>query len=149
LNISFLTIIFILFQFSLEIIISIDLIVGFMMLIIYSFFPNVRMKRLIQIVSYFFIITGIFLLIYFILINLIQNILITINLTSIIISGTLFSSKYLKINQKIMHFIISIIFIINISLLTFFTLSLVPNLILIAIFMAISVFGASLLIFNK
>lgn len=116
---------------------------------IYSFFPNIRSHRfLILMSSYLMVLLGIFLTIYTIIFSIVLNIFISINITFIIIASTLFSSKYIKVNKKLINYIASWIFIINISLLTFNTISLIPGLELFAFFLSITVFGGSFYVFN-
>lgn len=133
---------------SFGILVSIGIITFGLFFLVYSFFPKIRSKALIFLASYFIILSGIFLFVFFLLFSIILNPFISINLAFIILAGSLFSSKYLKANQKIIHFLISVILIVNFSLLTYFTFSLIPGLELLSIFFAITVFGGSFFVFN-
>jgi len=133
---------------NLGIIISIGVLILGSFFLVYSFFPNIRNQGLIVVISYFTIITGIFLTILNVLFSIILNLFISINIAFIIMGFSLFSSKYLKLNRKYTNLIASWILISNFSLLTFNTFSLIPGMELFAIFLAVTVFGGSFFVFN-
>ena len=132
-----------------ENLISLELIVVGIFFIIYSFFPNIRHPFLVAVISYGVTMGGLFFLIYFILIPIVLNPTITVNLSFILVSFSFFSSKYFKLNQKVIHFAISVILIANLSLLTLFSFLLIPGLELFAVAVALAVGGASFFAFNK
>jgi hypothetical protein len=63
-------------------------------------------------------------------------------------SFSLFSSRLLKLKHTIINRLISTILIVNFSSLTYFTFSLIPDFGLFPLFLAVSVFGGSYLVFN-
>ena len=132
-----------------EIITSIVLIAIGLFSMIYSYFPMIRSKITILIFSYTTFLLGMFLLIYFILNAILLNPFIAVNISFIILGFSMFSSKYLKLNKKYTHFVISIILIINFSLLTFFSFYIIPGLELFSIFFAIAIFGGTFFVFNR
>ena len=134
---------------NLGILISISFLICGLFFHAYSFFPNIRKHRfLILVCSYSMVLFGIFLTIYTIIFSIILNVFISINIAFIIIASTLYTSKYIKINRKYVNYLASWILIINTSLLTFNTFSLIPDLVLFAFFLAITVFGGSFFVFN-
>ncbi|MBY9005174.1 MAG: hypothetical protein KGD63_00265 [Candidatus Lokiarchaeota archaeon] len=149
LNISFLTVLLISMNLNIELVVSIDIITFGLFLIIYSLFPKVKNYFSVLIISYSIIFLGIFLLIFFIFYNIINNLIISFNLASIFISGTLLSSKYFKLNQKIIRSLISILMISNLSSLTYVYLSLIPNLEILSIAVALTICSISLIIFQR
>ncbi len=134
---------------SLEITISIDLLVIGLFLIVYSFFPNIRSIGIILIFSYFVVLIGIFLTIYFILYSVILDVFFSINISFIVMGFSLFSSKPLKFVSKTVDNFLSWILIINFSWLTFNTFSLLPRMEIFSFFLALTVFGCSFFIFNR
>jgi len=149
-NVSFLVILFQVILLPLEINLSINLIVLGFFFVILSFFPNLKnLKNLLLVSSYFLSLTGIFLTIFLIINSIILNFFISINLSFIILAFSLFSSRLLKLNRTFFNNIISTILVVNFSFFTFFTFILIPNIEIIALSMAITVFGGSLLVFNK
>ncbi|MFX0138744.1 MAG: hypothetical protein ACFFDN_34205, partial [Candidatus Hodarchaeota archaeon] len=134
---------------SLEITISIDILVVGLFLIVYSFFPNIRSIGVVLISAYLITLVGMFLTIYFILYLIIPNPIFSIHLSFIVVGFTLFSSKYTKLPKKIVDQILSWILIINFSGLIFNTINLFPNLIVLAFSLALTVFGCSFFIFNR
>ncbi|TXT62787.1 MAG: membrane protein of unknown function [Promethearchaeota archaeon] len=148
-NVGFVNYLFCTLAFGIDWIIGLTLIAAGIFLMIYSLFPNVRSYGIILIISYFIIFVGLFLVIFSILFIIIINPFISLNLTFMMIAGGLFSSKYLKINQPIMKFVISLILVINSSLLVYFSFSLITNYHIFAIFFACSIFFGSLLLFNN
>ncbi|MFX1503836.1 MAG: O-antigen polymerase, partial [Promethearchaeota archaeon] len=129
--------------FSLQISISIDILIIGLFLIVYSFFPNIRSVGVVLISAYFITLLGIFLTIYFILFSIIKNPIFSINISLIIIGFTLFSSKYMKIPKRIVDLILSWILIINFSWLTFNLLSLFPELVFLAFSLSLTVGGGT------
>ncbi|TFG00305.1 MAG: zinc ribbon domain-containing protein [Promethearchaeota archaeon] len=150
LNCGFLSYFLYLLNFLLELIISINIIIISVFIIIFSLFPNLKEKssRILLIFSYFLTLIGVFLLLFFILYNIFLHPIISMNISFIIISGALFTSKYIKVNKIYTHFAISLIFIINISSIVFFTFNILPNMTLFSMCFAISTFFGSLLLFN-
>ncbi|MFW9829293.1 MAG: hypothetical protein ACFFEY_17085, partial [Candidatus Thorarchaeota archaeon] len=151
---TFVNALFLLFYFisiglSLQITISIDILIIGLFFVIYSFFPNIRSIGTVLIVAYCITLLGIFLTIYFILNTIIQNIIFSINISLIIFGFTLFSSKYLKLPKRIIDLCLSWILIINFTWLTFNTFSLFPGLLLLAFSLALTVGGCSFFIFNR
>ncbi|MFX0075538.1 MAG: hypothetical protein ACFE96_08855, partial [Candidatus Hermodarchaeota archaeon] len=149
-NIAFLFTLFLEINLLLEINLSINLIVIGIFLLILSFFPNLKnIKNIILIVSYLISLTGIFLTLLYIINAIILNLFISINLAFIILALSLFSSRLLKLNRTFFNFLISAILVVNFSLFTYNTLILIPGFEIFSIFLAITVFGGSLLVFNK
>ncbi len=149
LNVSFLIFFLASMNFTIELIISIDIIVCGIFLIVYSIFPNVRTYILILIISYSMIFIGLFLTIYFILSEIILNQVISFNLSAIIISGGLYTSRYLKkINQPLIRTFISLNFIVNSSSLIHFSLNLIPNMEVLSISLAMTFCFGFLFLFN-
>jgi hypothetical protein len=134
---------------SLEISISIDILIIGLFLIVYSFFPNIRSVGVVLISAYFITLLGIFLTIYFILFSIIQNPIFSINISFIIIGFTLFSSKYMKVPKRIVDLILCWILIINFAWLTFNLLNLFPGLLFLAFSLALTVGGGTFFIFNR
>jgi len=150
LNCSFLSYFLYILNFLIELIISIDIIIISIFIIIFSRFPNIKGKssKILLIVSYFLTLLGVFLLLFFILFNITLHPIISLNLAFIIISGALYTSKYIEINQIITRFAISLLFITNISSFVFFTFNILPNMTVFSIFIAFTTFFGSLLLFN-
>ncbi len=150
LNCSFLSYLFLSLNFLPELVISINIIVGSIFLLIFSRFPSVGKKKSTRLLifSYFTTILGIFLFIFFIFLQIFLNPIISMNLAFLIITGTLFTSKYIQVNKKITRFMMSLIFIINISSFVFFTFIIIPGMLLFSLFFAASMFFGSLLLFN-
>ncbi len=134
----------------LEVTISIDILVIGLLMIIYSFFPNVRSIGIILTISYSIVLGGIFSTVYFIIYSIIQNFIFSVNLSLMVVGFSLFSSKYIKLSHRIIEISLSWILIFNFAWLTFNTFSsLHPQLVLFAFFFALTVFGCSYFIFNK
>jgi len=149
-NVSFLSILLIDIGMPFMFNLPINIILAGIFFIILSFFPNLKaQKGVILIISYFVAILGAFLLIFNILNIIFLNTWISINLSSIIIALSLFSSRVFKLNQKIINFFISLILTVNFTLITYSTFILIPNFQLFAIFFAITICGGSLLIFGR
>ncbi|MBY9014257.1 MAG: hypothetical protein KGD68_01055 [Candidatus Lokiarchaeota archaeon] len=149
-NVSFLVILFQEISLPLEISLSINLIVLGFFFVILSFFPNLKnLKNIILVSSYFLSLIGIFLTIFLIINSIILNFFISINLSFIILAFSLFSSRILKLNRTFFNTIISSILIVNFSFFTYNTFMLIPNIEIIALSLAITVFGGSVLVFNK
>lgn len=134
---------------SLEVTISIDILVIGLLMIIYSFFPNVRSIGIILIISYFIVLTGIFITVYFVILSVVQNYIFSVNISLMVVGFSLFSSKSIKLSHRIIDLCLSWILIFNFAWLTFNTFSLVPQLVLFAFFLALTVLGCSFFIFNK
>ena len=134
---------------SLEIAISIDILVIGLFLIVYSFFPNIRSIGIILISAYFITLSGIFLTIYFILYSIILNPIFSVNISFIVVGFALFSSKYTQIPKRFIDLCLSWILIFNLSWLTFNTFSLFPGLLPLAFSLALTVGGCSFFIFNR
>ncbi|MFX1419828.1 MAG: hypothetical protein ACFE9N_12995, partial [Promethearchaeota archaeon] len=148
-NVSFLFFYLLSIGLSLEITISIDILVIGLFLIVYSFFPNIRSVGAVLICAYFTSLIGIFLTIYFVLYSIIQHTIFSINISLLVFGFTLFSSKYLKLPKRIIDLCLSWILIINFSWLTFNTFSLFPGLLFLAFSLALTVGGCSFFIFNR
>ncbi|HUW91207.1 MAG TPA: hypothetical protein VMV43_11910 [Candidatus Nanopelagicaceae bacterium] len=149
-NVSFLVVLFQEISLPLEISLSINLIVLGFFFVILSFFPNLKnLKNIILVSSYFLSLIGIFLTIFLIINSIILNFFISINLSFIILAFSLFSSRLLKLNRTFFNIIISSILIVNFSFFTYNTFLLIPNIEIIALSLAITVFGGSILVFNK
>ena len=134
---------------NLGILISISILIFGLFYHVYSFFPNIRKHRFFTLLcSYSMVLIGIFLTIFTILFSILLHIWISINISCIVIAATLFTSKYMKLNTPIVNHLASCIFILSISFLTFNTFSLIPGMLLFAIFFAITVFGGSFFVFN-
>lgn len=132
----------------LENVLSIDLIVVGLLSIAYSFFPHLRHRHPIAATSYVILLAGVFFLIYFVIAGITMNPYTSVNISFIILAFSLFSSKYLKLDQKNVHFTISIILISNISLLVLFSLIIIPGLEFFAVSLFLAVFGGSFYVFN-
>ncbi|MFW9941269.1 MAG: hypothetical protein ACFFFT_09520 [Candidatus Thorarchaeota archaeon] len=148
-NATFLYFFFISIGISLEITISIDLLIIGLFLIVYSFFPNIRSIGIILILSYSIVLIGIFLTIYFVLYSIILDVVFSVNFSLIVMGFSLFSSKPLKIVSRTVDHFLSWILIINFSWLTYNTFSLLPRLEIFSFFLAVTVFGCSFYIFNR
>ena len=149
-NVSFLVILFQVILLPLEINLSINLIVLGFFFIILSFFPNLKnLKNIMLASSYFISLIGVFLTIFFILNSIILNFFISINLSFIILAFSLFSSRLLKLNRTFINIIISSILVVNFSFFTYNTFMLIPNIEFIALSLTITVFGGSILVFNR
>ena len=149
-NVSFLFSLFLEIGFPLEIIISINLIIIGIFFIILSFFPNLKnIKNIILVGSYLTSLIGIFLTIFSIINAIILNFYISINLAFITLALSLFSSRLLKLNKTFFNILISSILVVNFSFFTYNTLIMIPEFELFSVFLAITVFGGSLFIFNK
>ncbi|MHA1932663.1 MAG: hypothetical protein ACW96X_09005, partial [Promethearchaeota archaeon] len=148
-NASFLLYYLVSIGISLELAVSIDILVIGLLMIIYSFFPNVRSIGVILIISYFIVLTGIFITVYFIIFSIIQDYIFSVNISLMVIGFSLFSSKSIKLDHRIIDLSLSWILIFNFAWLTFNTFSMYPPLVLFAFFLALTVFGCSFFIFNK
>ncbi|MFX1312641.1 MAG: hypothetical protein ACFFHD_08525, partial [Promethearchaeota archaeon] len=135
---------------SLEIASSINMLIIGLCLIVYSFFPNIKSIGLILIISYFTVLIGIFLTLYFILYSVILNPTFSVNISLIVVGLSLFFNKYLKLHNKLIDLSLSWILIFNFSWLTFNTFSLlpIPGFFLFSFFIALTVFGTSFFVFN-
>ncbi|MHA1476676.1 MAG: hypothetical protein ACTSPU_00615 [Promethearchaeota archaeon] len=149
-NVSFLFSLFLEIGFPLELIFSINLIIIGIFFIILSFFPNLKnIKNIILVGSYLTSLIGIFLTIFSIINAIILNFYISINLAFITLALSLFSSRLLKLNKTFINVLISSILVVNFSFFTYNTLIMIPEFKLFSVFLAITVFGGSLFIFNK
>ena len=148
-NISFLYFYLDFIEIPFGISISINVSVIGLLLIVYSFFPNIRSVGIILITSYIIFIMGIFLTTYFILNLIIPDPIFSINFSLIVIGFSLFSSKPLKLSIKIFDQILSWILIINFSWLTYNTFNMLPRIGLTPFFLAITAFGGLFYIFNQ
>ncbi|MFX1411456.1 MAG: hypothetical protein ACFFA6_13980, partial [Promethearchaeota archaeon] len=145
----FLIIFLLALKIPLEIAISIDIFAIATLFLISSFFPAFRSIRYpIIISSYATAIVGIFLTLYFVLVYIILDPIFALNMTFILVGFSLFTSKYIKPIKRLIDLIASWILIFSISWLTFNSLILFPNLLFIAIFLAIAVWGGSFFVFN-
>jgi len=135
--------------FLIEINYPIITIVCGLLFITLSFFPNLKaQKNVILILAYFIALSGIFLLIFHLLFLVTSHPYISTNIALIIMSFSLFSSRFLKLKHTIFNRLISTILIVNFSSLTYFTFSLIPDFGLFPLFLAISIFGGSYFVFN-
>ncbi|MCK4381176.1 MAG: hypothetical protein KAW51_08580, partial [Candidatus Lokiarchaeota archaeon] len=148
-NSSFLVFYLVSIGISLEITISINVLVIGLFLIVYSFFPNIRSIGVILISAYLVLLSGIFLTVYFILNLIILKPIFSVNISFIIVGLSLFSSKYVKLSKRIIDLCLSWILIINFAWLTFNTFNLIPGFIVFAFSLALTVFGFSFFIFNR
>lgn len=148
-NASFLLFYLVSIGLSLQITISIVILVIGLFLIVYSFFPNIRSVGVVLIVAYFITLLGIFLTILFILYSIIQHLIFAINISLIVFGFTLFSSKYLELPKRFINLCLSWILIFNFSWLTFNTFSIFPGFVIFAFSLALTVFGFSFFIFNR
>ncbi|MHA2183044.1 MAG: hypothetical protein ACXAAH_16625, partial [Promethearchaeota archaeon] len=148
-NASFLLYYLISIGISLEVAISIDILVIGLLMVIYSFFPNVRSIGIILFISYFIVLAGIFITVYFIIFSIIQDFIFSVNISLLVMGFSLFSSKSIKLDHRIIDLSLSWILIFNFAWLTFNTFSMYPPLVLFAFFLALTVFGCSFFIFNK
>ena len=133
----------------LEVTISINILVTGLFLITYSFFPNIRSIGIILISAYFTTLIGIFLTVYFILYSIILDTIFSLNISFIIVGLSLFSSKYVKLKNRIIDLSLSWILIFNLAWLTFNTFNMLPGLIVLAFSLALTVLGFSFFIFNR
>ncbi|MBN1802153.1 MAG: hypothetical protein JW891_11635 [Candidatus Lokiarchaeota archaeon] len=151
-NASFFIILLIVNGVELAISISTGIILASIFFMIYSYFPNIKHKILYIACSYTILIAGIFSLLSFIIYFIFYNLLISINISSIIIAFSLFTSKYLKFEKldpkRYIHLFISTLLIWHFSWLTYNTFSLVKGLELFSIFLAIAVLGGTLFVFS-
>ncbi|MFX1237908.1 MAG: hypothetical protein ACFE8P_09340, partial [Promethearchaeota archaeon] len=151
-NASFITALLIANGVELAISISTGVIIGSLFFMIYSYFPNIKNKILYAVLSYIILISGIFSLISFVTYYIIFNPLISINIESIIIAFSLFTSKYLRFERmdpkRYIHLFISILLIWHFSWLTYNTFSLIQGLELFSVFLASAVLGGTLFVFN-
>ncbi|MFX0146062.1 MAG: hypothetical protein ACFE9C_18490, partial [Candidatus Hodarchaeota archaeon] len=133
----------------LELTIAIDILAIGLFLIVYSFFPNIRSVGLILIIAYLITLTGIFLTIFFVLFAVINHLIFSLNISLLIFGFTLFSSKYLKLPKRVIDLCLSWILIINFSWLTFNTFYFFLGYVILALSLALTVFGCSIFIFNR
>ncbi|MFW9821556.1 MAG: hypothetical protein ACFFE4_01390 [Candidatus Thorarchaeota archaeon] len=149
-NASFLLFYLVSTGISLEVTISVDILVIGLLMVIYSFFPNVRSIGIVLIISYFIVLTGIFITVYFVMFSIIQDVVFSINISLLVVGFSLFSSKTVKLTHRIIDLSLSWILIFNFAWLTFNTFSRIdPSLVLFAFFFAMTIFGCSYFIFNK
>jgi hypothetical protein len=134
---------------SLGMAISFDILAVGVLLMIYSFFPNIRSIGVILIIAYSTILFGVFLSIYFVLLAIILEPIFSLNLSFLVLGFSLFSSKYFKLPSRFVNLILSWILIFNFAWLTFNTFSLFPGMDLFPFFLALTVFGCSFFIFNR
>ena len=134
---------------SLELTIAFDILAIGLFLIVYSFFPNIRSVGLILIIAYIITLSGIFLIILFILYSVINHLIFSLNISLLVFGFTLFSSKYLKLPKRVIDLCLSWILIINFSWLTFNTFYFFLGYIVFALSLALTVFGCSIFIFNR
>jgi hypothetical protein len=133
----------------LELTIAIDILAIGLFLIVYSFFPNIRSVGLILIIAYLITLSGIFLTIYFVLYSVLNHLIFSLNISLLIFGFTLFSSKYLKLPKRVIDLCLSWILITNFSWLTFNTFYFFLGYIILALSLALTVFGCSIFIFNR
>lgn len=154
---TFFTIVMLIFLFNflnalgflIQLNISITLIAGGILFIILSFFPSLRaQKNLILIISYLVSISGVFLIVFNIIYLITFEFWISMFISLIIMSFSLYSSRLLKLNKGFFNTLISSILIISFTGLTFFTLNLIPNFELLSFYLALTVCGASFFVFN-
>ncbi len=149
-NVSFMLILLVSLGISyVGFLISIGVLMTGMFLLVFSFFPSIRTQPLVLVSAYITVLSSVFLLIFSLILLIILNPLISANLAFISIALLGFSSKFLKLNKRVTHFLISWTLIINTSLLTLFSFWLIPNLQWFAVFFSIAIFGVSLFIFNR
>ncbi|MFX1366500.1 MAG: hypothetical protein ACFFCE_03250 [Promethearchaeota archaeon] len=138
---------------DLEIAISIDVLVIGFLLIVYSFFPNIRSRELILLCAYIVSLLGIFFTVVSILYLLILDLIFSINISFIVVGLSLFSSKYIKISNKyvskIIDFSLSWILIFNLAWLIFNMINLITGFFVLASSLWLTVIGFSFFIFNR
>jgi hypothetical protein len=134
---------------SLGMAVSFDILAVGLLLMIYSFFPNIRSIGVILIIAYSTILLGVFLSIYFVLLAIILDPIFSLNLSFLVLGFSLFSSKYFKLPMRFVNLTLSWILIFNFAWLTYNTFSLFPGMQLFPIFLALTVFGCSFFIFNR
>ncbi len=133
---------------NLEMVISIDILVFGLFFIVYSFFPNIRSYGVILISAYLITLSGIFSTVLFIFYLLLLDPIFSVNISFIIVGLSLFSSKYLKLSNRIIDHSLSWVLIFNLAWLTFNTFNLFPGFVVFAFSLALTVFGFSFFIFN-
>ncbi|MFX1456523.1 MAG: hypothetical protein ACFFDB_14200 [Promethearchaeota archaeon] len=149
-NASFLFFYLVFIGISLEVTISVDILVIGLLMVVYSFFPNVRSIGIVLIISYFIVLTGIFITVYFVMFSIIQDAIFSVNISLLVIGFSLFSSRTVKLKHRIIDLSLSWILIFNFAWLTFNTFSRInADLVLFAFFFAMTIFGCSYFIFNK
>ena len=148
-NVTFLFFYLLSIGISLEMTIAIEILIVGLFLIVYSFFPNIRLIGIVLISAYFITLLGIFLTVYFILYLIILNPIFSLNISFLVIGFSLFSSKYVEVPKRLIDLCLSWILIINLAWFTFNTFSLFPSLLILALSLTLTVFGFSLFIFNR
>jgi len=116
-----------------------------------SYFPNMRTKRnIFLLISYLVLTTGISLIV-FDLMYLITggNAWISLELTLIITSASLFSSRLFKMNKIVINFLISWTLLLSFSFLTYHTFILIEGFEWNALFLGLIVGGLTFFIFNR
>ncbi|MHA1878269.1 MAG: hypothetical protein ACTSXN_10670 [Promethearchaeota archaeon] len=116
-----------------------------------SYFPNMRTKRnIFLLISYLVLTTGISLIV-FDLMYLITggNAWISLELTLIITSASLFSSRLFNMNKIVINFLISWTLLLSFSFLTYHTFILIEGFEWNALFLGLIVGGLTFFIFNR
>ncbi len=135
-------------------VISIDISVSGLSIIFLSYFPNMKNRRnLSLLVAYFVLMTGISVMIYQIILDIVfQGLdpLGALYLTMIIISASSFSSRILKVNKILMNFLISWTLVISFALMTFHICNIfLPYNIGGALYISLTIGGLTFFIFNR
>ncbi|MFX0100049.1 MAG: hypothetical protein ACFFCS_10755 [Candidatus Hodarchaeota archaeon] len=133
---------------TVQVALPLSIIVASILFMVYSLIPGVGKRKQILILSYSSCLSGIFLFLFFMFLAITTRWFISINISLIIIAFSLFSSKYLELNMKKVHPIISIILMVNFSLLTYNSFAIIPGLELFGAFLALTVFGGSFYALN-
>jgi len=129
-------------------ILPIELISAGVLALVYASIPSIPGRRLVIISSMTSLLSGMFILIFFIFYLITAQVLISINIAFIAIAFSMFSSKYFPVNQKTMHAAIALILMVNSSLLAFDSIAIFPGLLLLATFFGIAVFGGTFYTLN-
>ncbi|MCJ7647214.1 MAG: hypothetical protein MUP85_01245, partial [Candidatus Lokiarchaeota archaeon] len=116
-----------------------------------SYFPNMRTKRNVSLlISYLVLTTGISLIVFDLMFLITGgNPWTSLELTLIITSASLFSSRLFKMNKIVINFLISWTLLLSFSFLTYHTFILIEGFEWNALFLALIVGGLTFFIFNR
>nr|MDO8086144.1 hypothetical protein [Candidatus Sigynarchaeum springense] len=130
-------------------IISIELIVTSVLGMLYSAIPKSPARRHVLVASYGSLLVGMWSIVFVTIYEVTRHAFISVNIAFIALAFGLFSSRFLNVDQVKTRAVIAITLMVNLSLLAFNTLALVPRLLLLATFAAITVFGGSFYTMNQ
>ncbi|MBN2151374.1 MAG: hypothetical protein JW839_08015, partial [Candidatus Lokiarchaeota archaeon] len=130
-------------------IVSIELIVTSFLGMLYCAIPKSPARWPVLVASYASLLAGLWSFVYFTMYEVTKHAFISVNIAFIAIAFSLFSSRFLKVSQAKARALIALILMVNLSLLAVNTLSLIPGMLLVAIFAGISVFGGSFYTMNQ